>query len=894
MVYRYSIFANQYGTNGSSGQGELGNVGQDDIFGGNDFFVTLGAWGGGDRQQQSGTFMHELGHTVGLFHGGHQGDENKFNRKPNYHSVMNYIWQFPYLPGLAPTADEAAFATSWILDYSRDPFNDLNENHINETTGIGGHAGHVVRLENGNFVPESGPVDWDGDGSANDTDVAVDVNATSSRDTLEGSEDWSRLRYAFRTTRNFADGEHGPVDPIHFTLTDFEELNDALIYAPAIGNGADHVTLRLNGGMLEVFDNNVGVVVKSRALADTRLIQIIGARSEDDRLSMDFNVGGFFALGGGIEFLGGDEGSDGLAIVGTGATTGAYTPSGVTPGNGTANVALGAESVIIAFSGLEPTEVSGMASYAMVTPNSADALALSGGLSVGGKSAYVLAGTSGGVAFESLTFFDVTNFTLDTATNDGAAPDDSVTVSTGLASAGVLNLNVRSGAGADAIHLSASPNAAINVDAGTGIGDTLHFAGESLTYEFSSTSFTTATRQPAVYAGVETVALSGGVFHATGTVVPNVVVNSHGTLGGDGTIQGTVSASAGGIIDPGVSGTGILGAGNVSFSNGATYQVQLNGLTFGTQHDELRVTGTVNLDGATLAGSLGFNAIPGDELVIIRNDASDPIVGQFTGGGIVTIGGKKFAVDYAFDGDVDGQFNDVALIRYGAELAPDPCDPDKMALFVSATTGDDIVRLIPAPRHHQIQVLINGEDEGTFRPTGLLIGFGQAGNDTISVELPSRDAWLYGQGGDDTLLTRNGNSILLGGLGNDHLISGNGKDILIGGAGADVLVAGNGNDLLIAGSTTFDSNSAANRAALCHIREKWLHGWGCYTNRIQHLRFGGGKNGTTLLNALTVLDDASVDHLFGNNGRDWFMLNHDGGGVLDTSDRKTNETATDI
>jgi hypothetical protein len=87
LVYRYCIFADQYGTSGSSGQGEIQNPFQPDIIeGGNDFYVTLGPWGGGTREQQSGTFMHELGHTLGLLHGGEQVNINNdrlFNNKPN-------------------------------------------------------------------------------------------------------------------------------------------------------------------------------------------------------------------------------------------------------------------------------------------------------------------------------------------------------------------------------------------------------------------------------------------------------------------------------------------------------------------------------------------------------------------------------------------------------------------------------------------------------------------------------------------------------------------------------------------------------------------------------------------------------------------------------------------
>ncbi len=230
--------------------------------------------------------------------------------------------------------------------------------------------------------------------------------------------------------------------------------------------------------------------------------------------------------------------------------------------------------------------------------------------------------------------------------------------------------------------------------------------------------------------------------------------------------------------------------------------------------------------------------------------------------------------------DGDGQFNDVALIRYGAQLATDPCNPRRNALFVSATAGNDVIRFVSVAGSDKVRVHINGESQGEFRASGLLIGFGQAGNDTIIVELPSREAWLYGQNGDDELRSGNGNSLLNGGLGNDNLTSGNGKDILVGGLGADILNSGGGEDILIAGATIYDQNTATNRQAWCRIVDEWSRGTGTYQTRIKNLRVGGGRNDSVVLNVTAVLDDSSVDQVFGGNGSDWFLLNTIGGTSL--------------
>lgn len=68
----------------------------------------------------TGTFMHELGHTLGLLHGG----EDSVNYKPNNISIMNYLYQ---LSGLNGTNE---------YTYSEYELPALDENGINEFNGI--------------------------------------------------------------------------------------------------------------------------------------------------------------------------------------------------------------------------------------------------------------------------------------------------------------------------------------------------------------------------------------------------------------------------------------------------------------------------------------------------------------------------------------------------------------------------------------------------------------------------------------------------------------------------------------------------------------------------------------------------------------------------------------
>lgn len=83
------------------------------------FAVTLGdAWT--TNKMIAGTFMHELGHSLGLHHGGC----DDANYKPNYLSIMNYAYQFIGLKGTGE------------LDYSSFSLPDIDEANINEKLGI--------------------------------------------------------------------------------------------------------------------------------------------------------------------------------------------------------------------------------------------------------------------------------------------------------------------------------------------------------------------------------------------------------------------------------------------------------------------------------------------------------------------------------------------------------------------------------------------------------------------------------------------------------------------------------------------------------------------------------------------------------------------------------------
>src|SRR5205814_3476781 len=89
------------------------------------------------------------------------------------------------------------------------------------------------------------------------------------------------------------------------------------------------------------------------------------------------------------------------------------------------------------------------------------------------------------------------------------------------------------------------------------------------------------------YSGTTTI--NSGTLAVTGEIDSNTTVNSPGTLAGTGKVVGTVTANAGGNVAPGLS-PGILTTGSVNFTAGSNFNVELDGLTVGTQYDQLSVT----------------------------------------------------------------------------------------------------------------------------------------------------------------------------------------------------------------------------------------------------------------------------------------------------------------
>ncbi|MDP9403998.1 MAG: Ig-like domain repeat protein [Actinomycetota bacterium] len=117
-----------------------------------------------------------------------------------------------------------------------------------------------------------------------------------------------------------------------------------------------------------------------------------------------------------------------------------------------------------------------------------------------------------------------------------------------------------------------------------------------------------------------------------------------------------------GTTVPASNGTAILSAGDVTLADGSRFSLDLNGTKPGTGYDQLDVVGKVNLGGATLDVSLGFDPALGDSFIIINNDGDDPVVGTFAGlreKAIFSVSERRFQITYMGGGNG----NDVVLTR---------------------------------------------------------------------------------------------------------------------------------------------------------------------------------------------------------------------------------------
>jgi hypothetical protein len=144
-MFRYALFAHALGIpSPTDAKTPRRTSGIGDSSGG-DLMVTLGLWDNqtGSDFVQASTLMHELGHTFGLRHGGVlTSGLLEANCKPNYQSVMNYLFQVRGLLNAQGTP---------VLDFSRQQLPTLYESTLSEPAGFGAATEYLPRW----YAPQS-------------------------------------------------------------------------------------------------------------------------------------------------------------------------------------------------------------------------------------------------------------------------------------------------------------------------------------------------------------------------------------------------------------------------------------------------------------------------------------------------------------------------------------------------------------------------------------------------------------------------------------------------------------------------------------------------------------------------------------------------------------------
>jgi large repetitive protein len=251
-------------------------------------------------------------------------------------------------------------------------------------------------------------------------------------------------------------------------------------------------------------------------------------------------------------------------------------------------------------------------------------------------------------------------------------------------------LNNRTGTNTWAAAIALNSSSSIGVDAGTltATGGISGPPAAALTKVGVGTLFLPTTNN--TYQGQTFV--QAGTLEVDGSIASSASVQmTGGTLAGIGTV-GPINSpipGGGGTVAPGTGpGTvGTLHSGAVTWTSAISFSVDLNGT--GGNNDVLQVTGTVNLGGAQLTGTLGYAAAIGDTFTILQ--ATGNITGNFASGASVFIGGRKFSITI----DNSGATKTITLKRIAANTittitsaVPNPSTFGDQVTFTATVTPE--------------------------------------------------------------------------------------------------------------------------------------------------------------------------------------------------------------
>ncbi len=498
--------------------------------------------------------------------------------------------------------------------------------------------------------------------------------------------------------------------------------NSSLLFSSTVSLGSNLTASTGSGAITFTGAVNGGFNLTANSTGLTTLGSAVGGSTQ--LASLTTNAGGTTAINGAsVKTTGTQTYGDAVTLGGdTSLIASTATFNGTLTGN-THSLSINGNAIF----GNDPTDtVSGLTTLSIsgATTINTSAVTSSGGQTYTGPVTLGADSTLSSTAAGSLLFSSTVNggFGLTTSTSG------STTFSNAIGNLSPLTtLNVTT---ADVTATSIATTTGVSI-ANTGTASSISgiISGTGATFTKNSTGSLVLTGV-STYTGATTI--NGGTLFidSPGSLATSsVAVNNTATLAGTGTISGSVTAASGGHVSPGDS-PGILSTGSVTLNSGANYDVQITGLTAGTQYDQLNVTGAVSLSGAVLnvTGSFLVGTSPLRSFTIINNDGSlDPVTGTFAGlpeGAAINVPGVgTLYITYS-----GGDGNDVVLNNQPV---------------VNGTAGDDNFVLTGDGTTFTLQLFDSSNSlvyTNTYTNPPALNVNGLAGNDTLTVDFVNGQA----------------------------------------------------------------------------------------------------------------------------------------------------------
>jgi len=456
-----------------------------------------------------------------------------------------------------------------------------------------------------------------------------------------------------------------------------DEESSASLWVFRASAEQNDLTLRFknaDSAVVELLDNSTGEVLGNWLATDVHALHIIGSNVADDTLTVDLSS----AEPSGFEVLywGGEGGYDSLVVEGTSSFSADYTAIGAD--SGTIELTNQSVAITISFAGLEPVEVYNLTDYTFTTTGGADIITIDSPAPGQNR----ITGTSGGIEFEAVTFWNITNFTLDTGANDLPGDDaDSITIDTpGLIATGLATFTIITGDGHDTVAVVPSATTAITVDGGAG-WDVLTVVPVEGRTAFVENTILLQGMQPVDYTSETEEAKLQGSEHTV-----------------------TDDASS---LDPGISLLEHEFFSTDSFHVGYPYvrDVALGELNGDDNLDVVTVSYSIYSSEMCVSFGDGQGGFSGGWTYALEYRPSTIALGDLNGDGIVDIVVGNHSNLSVFLGYGDGSFEGPTTITAGAGLR---------GVVLRDVNGDNIQDIIAANQGEDVVSVLLGYGDGTF------------------------------------------------------------------------------------------------------------------------------------------------------------------------------------